>query len=156
MVEKIKGLMQAVNTLKKTKQEKEDAEAILKAEIAYLDDQIKLLSQDLLTELTIDNQKVFVWEEADLVAEKFTKEAISYTSDSDVLQYLKENYNGQYIKTKISEALDKNALKKAIKADVTLASALEAMTVKTKTEYVVVTTSEKHALMLEHINAARS
>ena len=156
MVEKIKVLMQAVNTLKKTKQEKEDAEAMLKAEIAYLDDQIKLLSQDLLTELTIDNQKSFVWEEADLVAEKFTREDISYTSDSDVLQYLKEKYNGQYIKTKISEALDKNALKKAIKADVTLASALEAMTVKTKTEYVVVTTSEKHALMLEHINAARS
>ena len=60
-----------------------------------------------------------------------------------MMYYLGEKYNGQYIKTKVTENLDKNALKKAIKTDMALAEALESMTVKSITEYVVVTDVEK-------------
>lgn len=91
----------------------------------------------------------------DIVSTRFERENIGYTSDADVLKYLKEKYNGQYITTKVTEALDKNALKKAIKTDMSLAEALHSMTVKSITEYVVVTDVENHKLMLEHINEAK-
>ena len=66
---------------------------------------------------------------------------------------MKEKYDGKYIKTKITESLDKTNLKKAIKTDAALAKALEDMTVTNVTEYVVVQDIINNEKMLEHIAA---
>lgn len=156
MEEQIKQLMSDIYDLKSTKKEKEELSEKYKKEIEQIDARIDTLSQELLTEFNASNQKVFVWEEKAIVAEKFSKENIGYTSESDVLEYLKNNYASQYIKVKTTEALDKNALKKAVKTDAKLSSALDAMIIKSVTEYVVVTDIENHKRMLEHINESKS
>lgn len=156
MIEKIKVLMQEIYRLKTEKKEKEEALAVIKAELEKLDAEIEPLSLALLSEFNLDNQEEFNWEEEKLIAKKFSKENIGYTSETDVLNYLKDKYNGQYIRSKLTEALDKNALKKAIKTDKELAASLESMTVKSVTEYVVVADAESYKLMLEHINEAKS
>ena len=87
-----------------------------------------------------------------LVAAIFKKENIGYTSDSAVLDYLKANNRSDLIKVKVTESLDKVALKKALKTDAALSESLEAMTVHSITEYVVVTSEANYEKMLEHIN----
>ncbi len=87
----------------------------------------------------------------DMFANLFSKENISYTSEKDVLKYLKENNYNDLITVKTTESLNKNNLKKALKTNQELNKALESMTVKTITEWVVVTDRENHTKMLEHI-----
>lgn len=122
----------------------------LKAQGKNIDEEISNLGKLLLEHM--HNGDVREFEIDGIVSSMFNRENIGYTSENDVLNYLKKEYNGQYIRTKVTEALDKNALKKAIKTDEVLAKALESMTVKTVSEYVVVTDVENHKLMLEHIN----
>ena len=150
----MKNLMTEIYKLKEVKEKLEADSASIAEELKTVNSQIDLLLKDLLD--SFKKSDVNKLEFDNLVAEKFTKESIAYTSDADVVNYLKEKYAGKHIKTKITENLDKNSLKKAIKTDTELAEALEAMLVKTSTEYVVVTTAENHAKMLEHINEQSS
>lgn len=92
----------------------------------------------------------------DLVAFKQVRNNIGYTSDTDVVEILKSNFEGQYIRTKVTEALDKNALKKAIKSNETLQSALAPYIVNGTTENVIVTTLENRKRMLEHLENAKN
>lgn len=156
MANRIEELMYEIFRLKKAAALVEASVADLKKIVADDNMQIDRLSLQLLNELTANNMTTYDWAAENLVVEKFVRENIAYTSDEDVLNYLKNNYASQYIKTKITESLDKNALKKAIKTDTKLSEALESMTVKSSTEYVVVTDSENHKKMLEHINEQKS
>lgn len=148
--------MRDIYNFKVNKKQKEYNYAALKAEIDALDADIELLSSELLAEFNADNQQLLILDDEKIVAEKFTRENIGYTSEADILNYLKNSYGGQYIKTKVTESLDKNALKKAIKTDSTLAGALASMTIKSTTEYIVVTDVESHQKMLEHINESKN
>lgn len=125
----------------------------LKAELDQIDNYIEECSNDLLKQMKSSETKVL--EVENLVAETFSKEDVGYTSDKDVLEYLKSNGYNQYIRTKVTESLDKNPLKKAIKTDEALAKGLDNLTIKTLTEYVVVTTKENHQKMLEHIEGKK-
>lgn len=156
MANRIEELMYEIFRLKKAAALVEASVADLKKIVADDNMQIDRLSLQLLNELTANNMTTYDWAAENLVVEKFVRENIGYTSDEDVLNYLKNNYASQYIKTKITESLDKNALKKAIKTDTKLSEALESMTVKSSTEYVVVTDSENYKKMLEHINEQKS
>lgn len=143
-------LMRIIYNLKREKENAERVIAGLKLKISGLDENIDSLSSTLLREMQSSETKELKIDE--LVATMFKRENIGYKSDEDVLKYLKENYGGKYIKTKITESLDKNNLKKAIKTDAALAKALEDMTVTNVTEYVVVTNQTNTQKMLEHIN----
>ena len=147
----IENLMQEIYKLKTITKQKADTLTALKEEITKDEAEIEKLSTELLEEFKNSDMKVYKLDS--IVAEKFTKESVGYTSEADVMLYLKEKYQSNYIKTKITESIDKNALKKALKADTILAEALDSMTIKTATEYVVVTDVENHQKMLEHINA---
>lgn len=151
----IEKLIQEIYGLKVVKKQKKESLEQIKLDIERLDNKIETLSQELLEEFKNNNLPRYTLDDKNLIAEKFSKENIGYTSDSDVLNYLKTNYNSQYIKTKITESLDKNALKKAIKTDSVLAAALQSMTVKSVTEYIVVTDTENYKRMLEHINEGK-
>ena len=146
------NLNKLIRTIYNLKREKENAEKViagLKLKISDLDENIDSLSNTLLKEMQGSEIEELNFEE--LVATVFKRENIGYKSDEDVLKYLKENYDGKYIKTKITESLDKTNLKKAIKTDTVLAKALEDMTTTSVTEYVVVQDIINHEKMLEHI-----
>ena len=144
-------LMRVIYNLKREKENAERVIAGLKLKISDLDENIGSLSSTLLREMQSSEIKELKFEE--LVATVFKRENIGYKSDEDVLKYLKENYGGKYIKTKITESLDKTNLKKAIKTDAVLAKALEDMTATNVTEYVVVQDIINNEKMLEHIAA---
>lgn len=142
-------LIKQIFYLEKSKKDKEEEQTKLKEDISNLDIQIQEKKKLLLEAMKEAKSEEITTE--DIVATYFSKENISYTSDKDVLTYLKENNYNDLITTKTTESLNKNALKKALKTDTGLNEALESMTIKSLTEWVVVTDSETHQKMLEHI-----
>ena len=91
-----------------------------------------------------------------LVVSVVSKSNVGYKNENEVIKYLKENYNGNYIKVKTTESLDKTALKKAIKSDSVLKESLDPMIEETKTTYAVVTDFDNYEKMLEHIEAGKT
>lgn len=152
--EKVNNLIAAIYAAKASKEIFEADMENLKFKINTLDADIEKHNEELLAELKSDGAAEYI-SDTGLYANVFKKENIGYTSDADVLKYLKENNYNEYVKTKITESLDKRPLSKALKTDEKLAAALEAMTVKTTTEYVVVTNAENHQKMLEHIEEGK-
>lgn len=154
MVDKIEQLIKEIYTLKTTNKEKEQDLATLKADIEQRNAEIEKLSEELLIEF---KQSEFdSWSVNGLVGKKFVKENVGYTSEADIIKLLKEKYQGNYLRTKLTESIDKNSLKKALKTNKELADELGEMTLKTLIEYVVVTDVENYNLMLEHINEQHS
>lgn len=151
----MENIVKAIFELKKEKEIIDNQLIDFKSKATELDNQIKAMSTELLEGMkSFDDIKEF--EVDNIIASRYQRETIGYTSENDVLAYLKENYKGQYINTKVIETLDKNPLKKAVKTDDVLAKALESMTIKTITEYVVVTDVENHQKMLEHIKESKN
>ena len=126
----------------------------LTAEIEEMNKTIEEKSKQLLNAMKASNKQEL--EVDDIKAGLGYVENISYTSDVAVIAWLKEHNYSQYIRTKTTESLDKTPLKKAIKTDTILAEGLESMTVKTKTEFTVVTSKENYEKRLQHINEAKS
>lgn len=125
-------LIKEIFDLKNQKKELEEKQNYYKEEISKVDTEIQLKEEDLLkamkdakeTELVVD----------DIYVTYFSKENVGYTSEKDVLQYLKDNNYTTLISSKTTESLNKNALKKALKTDTSLNEALESMTIKSLTE----------------------
>ena len=132
---------------------------ILESQINKLKDQLanicKIIDEKeaiLLAELS--NANITELEVDDLVGFTTSKKSIGYTSEADIINLLKSSYDGNYIKTKVTESLDKNALKKAMKSNDTLNADISPFIINGVTQYVVVTTKENRARMLDHINSA--
>ena len=125
-------LIKQIFHLERSKKDREEELAKLKEDISNLDILIQEKKKLLLD--AMKEAKSFEITTDDIVASYFSKENISYTSDKDVLDYLKQNNYNDLITTKTTEALNKNALKKALKTDNTLNEVLENMTIKSLTE----------------------
>lgn len=149
-MEKIKTLSKEIYELKKQKEILEENLNKQKEELTTIENTIKDYSTLLLTEMLEKDVKNF--SDSGLYADIYEKESVGYTSENDVIKFLKENYDGQYIRVKVTESLDKNALKKALKSSNELNEQLDTMTVKSTTRYVVVTDETSHEAMLQHIN----
>ena len=143
------NLIDKIYNLKLQKEQNEQKMKELKEINDSLEIEINSLSVELLNSLKSENKKEEKFE--NLVATIFEKESITYVDENKILDYLKQNCEGKYIKTTIKEALDKNNLKKAMKNDETLSNGLSELIKKENYEYVVVTTEENHTKMLEHI-----
>lgn len=89
----------------------------------------------------------------DVYVNLMRRESIGYDDPDAVLGYLEANGLGNLIRVK--RELDKKAINKEVKCNGALAEALAGMTSKKVTEYVVVTDSENHRKMLEHIEGSR-
>ena len=102
---------------------------------------------ELTKEKKIKDEKV-----DDLFITYFSKEDITWLDDAGLLKKLQENGANEYIKvvTKTTTSVDKNALKKAFKTNAELKESYKDFYGTKLTEYVVVTTEEKHQRMLEH------
>lgn len=146
-------LIREIFDLKTKYKELENQENKIKEEKKSLEGRIEEQEKLLLDKMKENNSKEI--DLGEVVATVFSRENIGYTSDKDVLEYLKKNNFNDLITTKITEAINKINLKKALKINAALAEALKNMTIKTTTEYVVVTNKENHIKMLEHINTKK-
>ena len=90
----------------------------------------------------------------DLVGFTQTRSSINYVSESDILDVLKTKFNSDYIKVKVTESIDKNSLKKALKINQELSAELSQFITHTSSESVIVTTKDNRQRMLEHINGS--
>lgn len=126
----------------------------LKNQIAALDIEINNRRSELEMQLKISGINEIEYD--NLVAFIQTRNTTGYKSEGDIIRILKESRDSQYIKTKVSESIDKNALKKALKTDSELADLLEPYIEKGTTTVLNVTTLENKAKMLEHINESNS
>lgn len=110
---------------------------------------------ELLTEAKVKGVKDQQVE--DLFITYFSKEDITWLNDEALLKKLQENKDTQFIKTtvKTTVSVDKNALKKAFKADEAIKEEYKEYYGNKLIEYVIVTTSENHEKMLEHIKEGK-
>ena len=142
-------LIKEIYQLKQQKKDLEKEQEDIKSKVNTIDTEIEGKQKLLLEKMKASDKKVV--DLGDIVAETFSKENISYKDDKDVLKYLKDYNYTSLITTKITESINKNNLKKELKTNETLRQALDSMTVKSITEWVVVTDKENHTKMLEHI-----
>ena len=140
----------------KTKQEEIQAkQEELKQQLNELTQEQEKLSDEILVEMKTNN---VVEQDADnLVAQYFSKNEFSYGDEKLLLSKLKELSLDKFIKTvtKTTTSIDKNNLKKELKADADLKETLKDYVGDRLVEYVVVTTKEKHERMLEHIEEGK-
>lgn len=143
-------LIKEIYQLKGEKEALEKNLESLKKSIADLDASISEKSDEVLAYMLENGIKE---EEADgIFAIKMHRSNVGYADEKAVLTILKEKFNGQYIRTKTTEALDKIPLKKAIKENKELAEALEGQTINTSADYVIVTDAANREKILEHLN----
>lgn len=148
-------LIEEIFELKQNKEKLTKQLDKLKEEGTEIDKLIDNKQSELLKEMKEINTKEITSDNGNIIATLFKRENDGYKSDAEVLKYLKEHYSGKFIKSKITESLDKVNLKKAVKDDENLAKGLEGFIEKTISEYVVVTDKENHKLMLEHIEKGK-
>lgn len=146
-------LVQEIYNLKAHREILESNIANLKQQMSDLDSRIEAKETVLLAMLTESNSTEVEFE--NLVGFKQSRKTVGYTSEADVISLLKSQYEGKYVKAKITESLDKNALKKALKSDEQLSSDLAPYMLNGTSEYVVVTTKENRDRMIEHINESK-
>lgn len=132
----------------------EEQEAEIKSKKELLQSELDLVDSGLLEEIKkLGKEEV----EADgLFLNHFKRVNIGYSDESEVLKYLKENGFSKLFKTKVTESLDKNAIKKELKTNNSLQEALSKYIVEKLSEYVTVTDTENHKKMLEHINGGEA
>ena len=147
--ERIKRIHELQDSIK----EKENAIAELKAGVAILDNELDTLNDELLHEMISNGNKEIKVD--DLVASYFCKSEFSYGDEKALLQYLKDHSMSSYITTKITESINKTALKKDLKTNQELKESLNNFVGDRQVEYVVVTTEENHQRMLEHIENSK-
>lgn len=147
--ERIKRIHELQDSIK----EKENTIAELKAGVAILDSELNTLNDELLHEMISNGNKEIKVD--DLVASYFCKNEFSYSDEKALLQYLKDHSMNSYITTKLTESINKTALKKDLKTNQDLKESLNDFVGDRKVEYVVVTTEENHQRMLEHIENSK-
>ena len=143
-------LIQEIYNLKSHREILEANLSTLKQQLADIDSRIEAKEVVLLSML--NEAKADEVEFENIVGFKQARKTVGYTSEADVISLLKSQYEGKYVKAKITESLDKNALKKALKSDEQLSSDLAPYMLNGTSEYVVVTTKENRDRMIEHIN----
>lgn len=149
----IDTILETVMQLKSNKSELETQIKNLNETITDIDSKINSYEK-LLMDLMIQNNLNELKSTAEnIFATKFSKASASYSNEPAIIDILKNRFNGICLKEKYSVAIDKNSLKKAVKENSELAESLSSYMEPKVTEYVVVTSAENHAKMLEHIEA---
>lgn len=144
-----------VYDLKMKQEEIQAKQEELKQQLSELTQEQEKLSNEILVEMKTNN--VSEQDTDNLVAQYFSKNEFSYGDEKLLLSKLKELSLDKFIKTvtKTTTSIDKNNLKKELKADADLKEILKDYVGDRLVEYVVVTTKEKHERMLEHIEEGK-
>ena len=142
-------LINTITTLQKTKEEKENQLAELKKELEALSVNIDTYKDELLANMKDDNTQEY--SANGFTAGIMTRKDASYKDEKAILEWLKENNQEKFVKTKVTESIDKVALKKEFKINESFQTNLKDYMEPKVTEYVVVTTSEKFNEMMTHV-----
>ena len=128
----------------------------IKSVVDYMTNEMEEMKSQLLKLMKEDSEVEL--HDDDLVAHCFQKSEFSYGDEKALLNKLQEMQLNAYIKvtTKTTTSIDKNALKKELKTNAKLKEDLKDFVGDKLTEYVVVTTEEKHQRMLEHIEESKN
>ena len=126
----------------------------LKAEtdgkIKALKEELEKAKNELLPLVPIDsNIPVYSETNANVLAVRRYQKNIAYLDEPAMVSWLKENGYDKFIKT--TEALDKNPLKKEMKVNESLKSALEPYVYEKTSVSVIVTNAASYKKMLEHM-----
>lgn len=148
-MERINELIKLIYNLQ---QEKEAQEAIInnaKEIVTGLDNTLTEYKTELLALITSDEPI----NNDGKVAVRMHRTSTGYKDEKAILDWLKQHLNGTYIKTKVTESLDKVAFKKGLKTNVELAEGVKDYIGASVTDYVVVTSEDNYKKMLEHIES---
>ena len=149
----IESLIDEIHKLQNEKDEVDAQIDALSDNSKVLAAKVDILKEGLLKHMQSDEVDEYFNATSDLYATVMSKKNIGYTDESEVIKTLKDCGYTVYVKTKTTESIDKTTLKKALKADAKLSELLKPMTIESTTTYVVVTTSDNHKKMLEHIES---
>lgn len=147
LINKINALMYEYHSLKNIYDELDEQKKKLDEKMKDIESQYKPLGDELV-ELMKQVEEVEHHNNG-IVASLMHKEGVKYVDENATILKLMELGRADMIRVK--QELNKVALNKALKNDVELSEALGAVIEKTSTDYIVVTTEEKHERMLEHI-----
>ncbi len=142
-------LIKEIYDLKGSKEALEKQIENLKAALDNLQKQIDEKSDILLTDMLNEGLKE---QEADgLFAIAIHRRNVKYADEDAIMDILKNKFDGKYVKIKTTESIDKVPLKKALKTDNTLATALDGHLIDSYTDYVIVTDAANREKILEHL-----
>jgi len=137
----------AYKSLKEEKTSLEEQKKKLDEQIKELQAQMDEIEANALEYIVEDGSDAISY--GGMVATKFERDSVSYTSDADVIALIKSLHYDTLLRVK--EELNKNALKKELKSNQQLNEAISQFVVAKKTPYVVITTEENTEKMKQHI-----
>lgn len=132
--------------------ERDKQEAIIteaKDKIASLEADITNYKNELLELLT--DYDPFIGADDNMLAVRMARTATGYKDEKGLIAFLKKNYEGKFVKSKVTESLDKVPLKKELKTNAQLSKDVEPFIENSTVPYIVVTDQENYKKMLEHI-----
>lgn len=128
----------------------------LKNNKAELQKRLDELNTEILTEMINSGQKEIETEDH-IFATHYSRTEFTYGDEKALLNHLKEYGLDEYVnyKTTTTVSINKNALKKDLKAKPELKESLKEFVGDKTTDYVIVTNAETRQKMLEHMEEGK-
>ena len=145
-------IMDLIELTYNAQKERDKQEAIIaeaKDKIASLEADINSYKNELLELIT--DYDPFIGADDNMLAVRMAIKATGYKDEKGLIEFLKNNYEGKFIKSKVTESLDKVPLKKELKTNAQLSKDVEPFIENSTVPYIVVTDQENYKKMLEHI-----
>lgn len=146
---RINELIELTYNAQKERDQQEAIMAEAKNKVASLEADISNYKNELL-ELITDYDPFFGADD-NMLAVRMARTATGYKDEKGLIDFLKKNYEGKFIKSKVTESLDKVPLKKELKTNAQLSKDVEPFIENSTVPYIVVTDQENYKKMLEHI-----
>ena len=152
----IAELIDEIYKLKAQKESLEDNISSLKHSIEEIDSIIENYRAELLSSMLQSDETLFYNNDSTVVAVKETKDKITWKNESLILKYLSENSDyKKFIRTKITESIDKVNLKKEMKTNTELQENLKDSIIIEPSNTVMVIKKEDYERLLEEIKSSK-
>lgn len=152
----IAELIDEIYKLKAQKESLEDNISSLKHSIEEIDSIIENYRAELLFSMLQSDETLFYNNDSTVVAVKETKDKVTWKNESLILKYLSENSDyKKFIRTKITESIDKVNLKKEMKTNTELQENLKDSIIIEPSNTVMVIKKEDYERLLEEIKSSK-
>ena len=152
----IAELIDEIYKLKAQKESLEDNISSLKHSIEEIDSIIENYRAELLSSMLQSDETLFYNNDSTVVAVKETKDKVTWKNESLILKYLSENSDyKKFIRTKITESIDKVNLKKEMKTNTELQENLKESIIIEPSNTVMVIKKEDYERLLEEIKSSK-
>lgn len=152
----IAELIDEIYKLKAQKESLEDNISSLKHSIEEIDSIIENYRAELLSSMLQSDETLFYNNDSTVVAVKETKDKVTWKNESLILKYLSENSDyKKFIRTKITESIDKVNLKKEMKTNTELQENLKDSIIIEPSNTVMVIKKEDYERLLEEIKSSK-